>query len=79
MSAEGGSFGPRLLTSAGKNGYFFTDISLAFDHASHRLIGQQATNNVVGMASGGRQRTSRLWSTVMRQRWRRSRTGSSAA
>jgi 5'-nucleotidase len=50
---EGGSFGPRLLASAGKNGYFFTDISLAFDHASHRLIGQQATNNVVGHGERG--------------------------
>ena len=41
--------GSRLLTSAGKNGYFFTDIRLEFDAATHRLIGQHAANRVVGV------------------------------
>jgi 5'-nucleotidase len=48
QNGEGGTAGGRLLTSAGKNGYFYTDIRLAFDPATHRLIGQGATNNVVG-------------------------------
>jgi 5'-nucleotidase len=38
----------RLLTSAGKYGYFVTDLRLRFDPRSHRLIGQDATNVVVG-------------------------------
>lgn len=36
---------PRLLTSAGKNGYFVSDIRLTFDRASKRLIAA-AGNNV---------------------------------
>ena len=38
----------RLLTSAGKYGYFVTDLRLEFDPATHRLIDQAATNVVVG-------------------------------
>ena len=52
---EGGTAGNRLLTSAGKNGYFFTDIRLAFDRASHRLVGQHAANLVVGNGERGQQ------------------------
>lgn len=55
---QGGANGmssERLLTSAGKNGYFFTDIRLAFDRASHRLIGQHATNQLVGSGERGQQ------------------------
>jgi 5'-nucleotidase len=51
----GGTSGGRLLTSAGKNGYFFTDIRLEFDRASHRLIGQHAANQVVGNGEHGQQ------------------------
>jgi len=43
----------RLLTSAGKYGYFVTDLRLRFDPASHRLIGQDATNVVVGNGERG--------------------------
>jgi len=35
---------PRLLTSAGKYGYFVTDLRLTFDAKSHRLIDQRAQN-----------------------------------
>jgi len=35
---------PRLLTSAGKYGYFVTDLRLTFDPRSHRLISQRAQN-----------------------------------
>jgi 5'-nucleotidase len=38
----------RLLTSAGKYGYFVTDLRLAFDPVTHRLVGQDAHNVVVG-------------------------------
>ena len=34
----------RLLTSAGKYGYFVTDLRLNFDPANHRLISQHAQN-----------------------------------
>ena len=34
----------RLLTSAGKYGYFVTDVRLVFDPATHRLIAQHAQN-----------------------------------
>ena len=34
----------RLLTSAGKNGYFVSDIRLAFDRSTRRLLSQRATN-----------------------------------
>jgi 5'-nucleotidase len=42
----------RLLTSAGKNGYFVTDLRLQFDPATHRLVAQSARNVIVG---GGEQ------------------------
>ncbi|MEO6361354.1 MAG: bifunctional metallophosphatase/5'-nucleotidase [Sphingomicrobium sp.] len=38
----------RLLTSAGKNGYFVSDLRLKFDPADRRLIAQNATNVIVG-------------------------------
>src|SRR5206468_8235367 len=43
----------RLLTSAGKYGYFVTDLRLEFDPATHRLIGQDAHNIVVGNGERG--------------------------
>jgi 5'-nucleotidase len=43
----------RLLTSAGKYGYFVTDLRLEFDPATHRLISQDARNLVVGNGEHG--------------------------
>ena len=43
----------RLLTSAGKYGYFVTDLRLRFDARTHRLVGQDATNVVVGSGERG--------------------------
>src|SRR6185295_16845498 len=43
----------RLMTSAGKYGYFVTDLRLRFDARTHRLIGQSATNIVVGNGERG--------------------------
>jgi len=43
----------RLLTSAGKYGYFATDLRLQFDSATHRLIGQDAHNIAVGNGERG--------------------------
>jgi len=43
----------RLLTSAGKYGYFVTDLRLRFDPSTHRLIGQDANNIVVGNGDRG--------------------------
>src|SRR6185437_74658 len=43
----------RLLTSAGKYGYFVTDLRLEFDPATRRLIGQDAHNIVVGNGERG--------------------------
>ena len=43
----------RLMTSAGKYGYFVTDLRLEFDPATHRLIDQSATNVVVGNGEHG--------------------------
>jgi 5'-nucleotidase len=43
----------RLLTSAGKYGYFLTDVRLEFDPATHRLVGQDAHNIVVGNGERG--------------------------
>ncbi|HYU95513.1 MAG TPA: bifunctional metallophosphatase/5'-nucleotidase [Sphingomicrobium sp.] len=43
----------RLLTSAGKYGYFVTDLTLAFDRATHRLVRQDAHNVVVGNGERG--------------------------
>ncbi len=43
----------RLLTSAGKYGYFATDLRLDFDPATHRLVGQDAHNVIVGNGERG--------------------------
>ena len=45
--------GGRLLTSAGKYGYFFSDVRLAFDPSSHRLIAQHAANLITGTSAEG--------------------------
>jgi 5'-nucleotidase len=34
----------RLLTSAGKYGFLYTDVRLSFDPATHHLLGERATN-----------------------------------
>lgn len=43
----------RLMTSAGKFGYFVTDLRLRFDARTHRLVGQNAANVVVGNGERG--------------------------
>jgi 5'-nucleotidase len=43
----------RLMTSAGKYGYFVTDMRLEFDPATHRLISEDARNVVVGNGENG--------------------------
>jgi 5'-nucleotidase len=43
----------RLLTSAGKNGYFVTDLRLRFDPSTRRLLAQEAHNIVVGNGANG--------------------------
>lgn len=43
----------RLLTSAGKYGYFVTDLRLEFDPVTHRLVGQDARNIIVGNGEHG--------------------------
>lgn len=43
----------RLLTSAGKYGYFATDLRLRFDPATRRLVAQDARNVVVGNGENG--------------------------
>lgn len=43
----------RLLTSAGKYGYFVTDLRLRFDPATHRLVHQDAHNITVGNGEHG--------------------------
>src|SRR5947209_4116667 len=43
----------RLLTSAGKYGYFVTDLRLEFDPTTHRLVGQDAHNITVGNGERG--------------------------
>ena len=43
----------RLLTSAGKYGYFLTDLRLEFDPSTRRLVGQHAHNIVVGNGERG--------------------------
>jgi len=43
----------RIMTSAGKNGYFVTDLRLEFDPATHRLVAQDARNVVVGDGENG--------------------------
>ena len=35
---------PRLLTSAGKYGFLYTDVRLTFDPVSHRLLSERAAN-----------------------------------
>ena len=45
--------GGRLLTSAGKYGYFFSDLRLRFDPITRRLIGHSATNLVTGTGVRG--------------------------
>jgi 5'-nucleotidase len=45
--------GGRVLTSAGKYGYFFSDLRLRFDPVTRRLIGQSATNLVTGTGERG--------------------------
>jgi 5'-nucleotidase len=42
----------RLLTSAGKYGYLYTDVRLTFDPATRRLIGERAANVPVTDQSG---------------------------
>jgi len=45
----------RLLTSAGKYGYLYTDVRLEFDPATHKLIGERALNvPVTGIAGSDR-------------------------
>lgn len=46
----------RLLTSAGKYGYFVTDLRLKFDPSTHRLLSQDAHNLVVGNGERGEDR-----------------------
>jgi len=43
----------RLLTSAGKYGYFVTDLRLRFNPRTHRLLGQDASNVIVGNGEHG--------------------------
>ena len=52
-AGEGGTSASQLMTSAGKNGYFVTDLRLAFDSASHRLLAQHADNVLVGNGEHG--------------------------
>jgi 5'-nucleotidase len=42
----------RLLTSAGKYGFLYTDVRLRFEPATHRLIGEQAINVPVTGTAG---------------------------
>lgn len=44
---------PRLVTSAGKNGYFYTDIRLSFDPRTGAFNDQTAQNVVVGSGDRG--------------------------
>ena len=41
------------MTSAGKYGYFVTDLRLEFDPATHRLVGEDAHNITVGNGDRG--------------------------
>ena len=43
----------RMLTSAGKYGYFVTDLRLRFDPRSHNLLSQDASNVIVGNGEHG--------------------------
>ena len=51
---------PRLLTSAGKYGYLYTDVRLEFDPATHRLIGERALNVPVTGQAGADPKVARL-------------------
>ncbi|QIK77688.1 bifunctional metallophosphatase/5'-nucleotidase [Sphingomonas piscis] len=51
---QGSPVAPRLLTSAGKNGYFVTDLRLRFDPVTHRLLSQDASNVIVGDGGAGK-------------------------
>jgi 5'-nucleotidase len=42
-----------LLTSAGKYGYFITNLRLRFDPRTHRVLGQDASNDIVGNGENG--------------------------
>ena len=42
----------RLMTSAGKYGFLYSDVRLSFDPATHRLIGEHAVNVPVTGAAG---------------------------
>jgi 5'-nucleotidase len=42
----------RLLTSAGKYGFLYTDVRLSFDPATHRLLGERAVNVPVTGTAG---------------------------
>ncbi len=44
---------PRLVTSAGKNGYFYTDIRISFDPRTGAFNDQRAENLVVGNGERG--------------------------
>src|SRR5690348_4571746 len=44
--------GARLLTSAGKYGFLYTDVRMSFDPATHRLLGERAINAPVTGAAG---------------------------
>ena len=69
----------RLLTSAGKYGYFVTDLRLEFDPATHRLSRPaRARMSPSATASAGLTRRSRRWSTATPPRSRRSASASSA-
>jgi 5'-nucleotidase len=41
----------KLLTSAGKYGYFFSDLRLRFDASTHHLIGQSVENLITGVGA----------------------------
>jgi 5'-nucleotidase len=42
----------RLLTSAGKYGFLYTDVRLSFDPTTHRLLGERAVNVPITGAAG---------------------------
>lgn len=52
--------GARLLTSAGKYGFLYTDVRMSFDPATHRLLGERAINVPVTGASGADPRVAAL-------------------
>ena len=62
----------RLLTSAGKYGFLYTDVRLSFDPATHRLIGEHAVKSARHWSerrSQGR-RDGRSLCRRRRDRWR---------